>query len=348
MRRFHSCMTLIGTLSGFLVISSLFSPVVFFSAVTAHAEEGAQVVAEDESLDAEMDDMDELSAESLAGVDDSVAESPEKTESEVPDEGKGAILGSGEHQDGPPNPKHMWSPENMDGESGIVSLASGPYWTTNNGKKAFYDGYGALYASPALKVIDVSEWQGSDINWDAVAADGVDAAILRIGWGVGSEDRYFARNLSEVRRMGMPYGVYLYSYAYDANFAREEANSTADLLDKYNCKDLSLPIYYDIEKFNTWEGHVAPSSPKAYEEIVRTYIDTMAARGYTNVHVYTYRSYLQNELNSTYIRQRTSWIAEYGSRLNVTNSDYSGQYGWQYTDADRVNGISGNVDMNLG
>lgn len=345
MRRFRSCMTLVGTLSGLLVISSLLSPVDIFSTVTAHAEEETQVVAEGESLDAETDDVDELTDESLPGVDDGVAESPEEVESDAPAQDEGAILDSEDHQDGPPNPKHMWSPENMDGESGIMPLAPGPYWTTKNGQKAFYDGYGSLYASPALKVIDVSEWQGSDINWDAVAADGVDAAILRIGWGVGSEDRYFARNLSEVRRMGMPYGVYLYSYAYDANFAREEANSTADLLDKYNCKDLSLPIYYDIEKFNTWEGHVAPSSPKAYEEIVRTYIDTMAARGYTNVHVYTYRSYLQNELNSTYIRQRTSWIAEYGSRLNVTNSDYSGQYGWQYTDADRVNGISGNVDM---
>ncbi len=289
--------------------------------------------------------MEEVVVESVTGVADDVAASPDGTELEVLPKDEGEMSDSEEHQDGPPNPKHMWSPENMDGESGIVSLASGPYWTTNNGQKAFYDGYGALYASPALKVIDVSEWQGSNINWDAVAADGVDAAILRIGWGVGSEDRCFARNLSEVRRMGMPYGVYLYSYAYDANFARDEANSTADLLDKYNCKDLSLPIYYDIEKFNTWEGHVAPSSPKAYEEIIRTYIDAMAARGYTNVHVYTYRSYLQNELNSTYIRQRTSWIAEYGSRLNVTNSDYSGQYGWQYTDADRVNGISGNVDM---
>lgn len=338
-------MTLVGTLSGLLVISSLLSPVDIFSTVTAHAEEETQVVAEGESLDAETDDVDELTDESLPGVDDGVAESPEEVESEAPAQDEGATLDSEDHQDGPPNPKHMWSPENMDGESGIMPLAPGPYWTTKNGQKAFYDGYGSLYASPALKVIDVSEWQGSSINWDAVAADGVDAAILRIGWGDGSEDRYFARNLSEVRRIGMPYGVYLYSYAYDANFAREEANSTADLLDKYNCKDLSLPIYYDIEKFNTWEGHVAPSSPKAYEEIIRTYIDTMAARGYTNVHVYTYRSYLQNELNSTYIRQRTSWIAEYGSRLNVTNNDYSGQYGWQYTDADRVNGISGNVDM---
>lgn len=283
--------------------------------------------------------------ESLVREDDSILEDGAPSEDASPS-GTDAPSDSEDEPKGPPNPTHMWSPENMPEDYSIMLFSSiAPYWATNNGQKAFYDGYGALYASPALKVIDVSEHNGPNIDWDAVARGGVDAAILRIGWGDGGEDLYFERNVAEVRRVGLPYGVYLYSYAYDANFARGEANATADLLDRYNCKDLSLPIYYDIEKFSTWDGHAAPSDPGTYEQIIRTYIDTMAARGYTNVHVYTYRSYLQNELNSTYIWQRTSWIAEYGPRLNVTNDDYSGQYGWQYTSTGSVSGVSGNVDI---
>lgn len=242
----------------------------------------------------------------------------------------------------PPNPRHMWSPQNMTGDSAIMLLST--YGTSWSGKN-FYNGYGSLWCANGKKVIDVSEHNGA-INWNKVKSAGIDGAVLRIGYGEGVEDKCFARNLSEVRNIGMPYGIYLYSYAYDVNFARLEANGTADLLDKHGCKDLSLPIYYDIEKFNTWSGHVAPSSPAQYESIIRTYIDTMAARGYKNVHVYSYRSYMQNELKSDYIWSRASWIAEYGANLNINNDKYSGDRGWQYTSTGSVDGISGNVDMN--
>lgn len=341
-----------GALVGLLMLSCLMSASLGPLVHVADASE----VGESQTGDGGVDDT-ELGAtgesgsgltsddESLVGEDDPVIEKGAPSEDASPS-GVDASSESEDKPKGPPNPTHMWSPENMPEDYSIMLFSSiAPYWATNNGQKAFYDGYGALYASPALKVIDVSEHNGPNIDWDAVARGGVDAAILRIGWGDGGEDLYFERNVAEVRRVGLPYGVYLYSYAYDANFARGEANATADLLDRYNCKDLSLPIYYDIEKFSTWEGHAAPSDPGTYEQIIRTYIDTMAARGYTNVHVYTYRSYLQNELNSTYIWQRTSWIAEYGPRLNVTNDDYSGQYGWQYTSTGSVSGVSGNVDI---
>lgn len=327
-------------LATLLVVSGVASAHASYADELGEPQEVSEGVGvSDESTDSvtDVDEQDAVPDDSVDADGDSSAEA-------ISDED--APLESDSTSEEPPNPTHMWSPENMPQRRKRELLASvAPYWATQNGQKSFYDGYGSLYASPAIRVIDVSEWQGSNIYWDSVAADGVDAAILRIGWGDGAEDKYFSRNLSEVRRIGMPYGVYLYSYAYDADFARGEANSTADLLDKYGCKDLSLPIYYDIEKFDTWSGHSAPSDPGSYEQIIRTYIDTMAVRGYTNVHVYTYRSYLQNELNSTYIRQRTSWIAEYGPRLNITNSDYSGQYGWQYTSTDYVNGISGPVDM---
>lgn len=341
-----------GALVGLLMLSCLMSASLGPLVHVADASE----VGESQTGDGGVDDT-ELGAteesgsgltnddESLVGEDDPVIEKGAPSEDASPS-GVDASSESEDEPKGPPNPTHMWSPENMPEDYSIMLFSSiAPYWATNNGQKAFYDGYGALYASPALKVIDVSEHNGPNIDWDAVARGGVDAAILRIGWGDGGEDLYFERNVAEVRRVGLPYGVYLYSYAYDANFARGEANATADLLDRYNCKDLSLPIYYDIEKFSTWEGHAAPSDPGTYEQIISTYIDTMAARGYTNVHVYTYRSYLQNELNSTYIWQRTSWIAEYGPRLNVTNDDYSGQYGWQYTSTGSVSGVSGNVDI---
>lgn len=243
----------------------------------------------------------------------------------------------------PPNPRR-----NVDNGGSDISLfglrASSPWWTGSGASKSFYTGYGNLYASPALKIVDVSEWQGPTINWQAVMADDVDGAILRIGYGSAAEDKCFGRNLSECRRLGIPYGVYLYSYSYTVQDAIDEANFTADVLDKYGCSDLTLPIYYDLEEW-TWTGHTPPTSVATYNSIVRAYVGQMEARGYANIHVYSYTSYLNGPLNSSYIWSLTSWIAQYGPVLAIDNPYYDGQHGWQYTSSAAVAGIAGGVDV---
>jgi hypothetical protein len=54
--------------------------------------------------------------------------------------------------------------------------------------------------------------------------------IIRVGYGYLMEDKYFQYNVSDCNRLGFPYGVYLYRYAYDVNFAFEEANGTDEML----------------------------------------------------------------------------------------------------------------------
>lgn len=318
MSRNKLCIGLFSVLVLALLISGL-------CAQAAHADEQSAPSPKEENAAVPNEGDEEGDQETLD--DDAAETAPDDSDSEMP-----------------PNPQHMWCPENLSGEDAIATYSSAPWWAG----KDFYTGNGNLWCSNAKKVIDVSEWEPG-IDWNAVKASGVDGAILRIGFGgtggKGREDYQFSNNIKGVRNVGMPYGIYLYSYAYDADFARSEANLTADLLDKYNCRDLSLPIYYDIERFATWSGHSAPSSPAQYEQIIRAYIDTMASRGYSNVEVYTYRSYLQGELNTSYIWSKTSWVAEYGSNLNVTNGYFSGNRGWQYTESGSVPGISGDVDL---
>lgn len=245
--------------------------------------------------------------------------------------------------------------EGQDTTSGYNSKARSvptePIWKDENGVKSFYNGYGQLMYNVGSKyVIDVSEHNGV-IDWNQVKNAGVDGAILRIGWGTGSEDIKFARNVSECNRLGIPYGVYLYSYAYDANFAYWEAEGTAALLKKYNV-NLSFPIYYDIENFIPWKDddgstRVPPKSTAGYEEVIGTYISRMNALGYSGkVHVYSYRSMLNGVLNSSKIHQYVSWAAEYGYDLKFVNKYYSGIQGWQYWSQGSVPGIGGNVDLN--
>ena len=230
-----------------------------------------------------------------------------------------------------------------------MARASAPYWDESSGVKKFYDAEGNLmYHEGTKKVIDVSEHNGK-IDWDKVKASGVDGAIIRVGWGYLGEDKYFQRNVSECNRLGIPYGVYLYSYAYDANFAYAEANGTAEMLSKVNL-NLSYPIYYDIERFDAWNDNgttrVPPKNAAEYEKVIGTYISRMEELGYKGkVHVYSYRSYLQNQLNSPKILPYVSWIAAYTPTLGFDNTYYNGEEGWQYTSSGSVGGVSGRVDI---
>lgn len=228
--------------------------------------------------------------------------------------------------------------------------AAAPYWMNTDGLKRFYDANGTMmYHAGSKMIIDVSEHQGV-INWEQVKASGVDGAILRISYGYENGfDQQFVRNVQECNRLGIPYGIYMYSYAYDANFAYNEAADVVKLLSQVKV-NLSYPIYYDIEGFQPYKhlGVVRyhPTSPSQYESIIATFINYMNTHGYAGkVHVYSYRSYLQNELNSSKILSYVSWIAAYTLTLGYTNSFYNGVQGWQYTSDGSVNGISGRVDI---
>lgn len=118
----------------------------------------------------------------------------------------------------------------MEGEPLVAALdtrsANGsPYWGGTNASKTFYNGYDEVFASPALKVIDVSEWQGT-IDWSKVKNSGVDAVILRFAHSTSHFDKQFERNLSEVRRLGIPFGLYIFSAAQNSNDATSEAYFT--------------------------------------------------------------------------------------------------------------------------
>lgn len=223
------------------------------------------------------------------------------------------------------------------------SCDTGSYWSTYNDTPAFYMSNGTMFVCQATQVVDVSEHNGS-IDWAAAQADGVEGAIIRIGYGTSHVDTYAAYNISECERLGIPYGIYLYSYSYDADTARSEATTLVSWLQQLGVEpgDLSFPVYYDLENW-TWTGHTPPTDPAVYEEIVRVFIETLEDAGYT-ASVYSYRSYLYGALNTTYIHENTSWVAEYNGTLAYT--DFADNFrGWQYTSSGSVAGFAGNVDL---
>lgn len=222
----------------------------------------------------------------------------------------------------------------------------GAHWGTYNGTKAFFDYRNNLFVQQAKGVIDVSSWQG-DVDWAKAKADGVEGAIIRLGYGWGNyADAKAQRNINECKRLGIPFGIYWYSYAYDANCARAEGNDVAAKLRQMGVSpnDLKYPVYYDLEKW-TWAGHTPPTNPNVYSGMADAWYGALQSAGYKNLGVYSYTSYLQGPLNNSNIYAKTRWVAQYGAQMGY-NAFGANDRGWQYTSSGRINGISGSVDMN--
>lgn len=184
------------------------------------------------------------------------------------------------------------------------------------------------------RLIDVSKHQGR-IDWAKVKGN-IDGAIIRCGYGkdiVSQDDERFVENVEACIKYGIPFGVYLYSYAKTVSDAKSEANHVLRLLAPYKGK-LSYPVYYDLEEAGTEKGAV---------ERAIVFGDIIEANGYwcgIYANQYWWRTYLKNGLD-----RFTKWVAKYSS---IKPSGISGTYDiWQYSSKGSVAGISGRVDMNI-
>ena len=201
---------------------------------------------------------------------------------------------------------------------------------------------GVLREQNFKRLADVSYHQGY-IDWDTLWNSGeIDGVILRIGYN-GYEDIKFSEYLSNVKRLNIPYGVYLYSYAHNPAEAIFEANATIQMLNRYNVSP-DYPIYYDIESYSIPGQNESSDdiSKEAYEGMVYNYINRLKAAGY-DAKVYTYLNYAMTRFNDN-TRSMVDWIAHY------TNGDcgYTLPHrGWQYTSSGSLPGITGNVDLNI-
>ena len=187
--------------------------------------------------------------------------------------------------------------------------------------------------------IDVSEHQGR-IDWNAVKASGIDFAILRVGFGApswgGRVDYQFNRNISECERLGIPYGVYIYSYAFDNQQAADEASMVINCLSGHNPR---LPVYYDLED----NSIIANGRQTGIASRAQVFCNRISAAGY-EPGIYANLNWFNNILTDSVFKSSSwdHWIAQYNSQCG-----YTGNYSfWQYKSNGKVPGINGNVDMN--
>lgn len=199
------------------------------------------------------------------------------------------------------------------------------------------------YAHGAKTGVDVSTHQ-KDIDWQAVAEDGIDFAMLRLGHRGYSEgglflDQTFEQNLRGALDAGLEVGVYFFSQALTPEEAREEADYVLSALDG---QELSFPVAFDWEAIPNDEARTDGLDGETMTRCAAAFCERVKDAGYRPA-VYFNRTqgYLHYDLRD--LTDYELWLAEYGA---VPDFYYHFDL-WQYSHTGRVNGIQGDVDLDL-
>lgn len=181
------------------------------------------------------------------------------------------------------------------------------------------------------QAIDISKHDGT-IDFGKVKESGIDTVIIRAGYGklISQKDIKFEEYYRLARQYGFNIGVYWYSYAVTKSDALKEAETCLNVI---RGKQFELPVFFDIEE---------TCCKEQAKDLVETFCSTVEKAGYY-VGIYASKCFVLENLSNDNLRKYDLWLAHY-----TTKTDYKGNYGiWQYSSTGHVNGIKGDVDLDI-
>ena len=195
----------------------------------------------------------------------------------------------------------------------------------------------------SYKGIDVSKHQG-EIDWAKVAADGVKFAFIRVGnrgYGSGAivEDAQFEANIKGAISNGIQVGVYFFSQAINEQEAMEEAKFVLDKIAPYK---VQCPIVIDVEKVADSEARMNKISSEQRTANTLVFLQAVEDAGYETMLYHNMEMGLLM-LDLAQFEEYNKWFAYYNKEIYYP---YAFDV-WQYSDKGRVNGINGDVDLNI-
>lgn len=236
--------------------------------------------------------------------------------------------------------------------TGWQTIDNATYFFDKNGNKVtgtqVIQGIQYTFSSEGVRSgtigIDVSKYQ-KGINWQKVKNAGINFVIIRCGYrGYGSgvlvEDPMYASHISGAKAAGLRVGVYFFSQAINEAEAVEEASMAVKLANRYG---INMPIAIDSEYAAGGRGRADGLSKADRTRITIAFCNTVANSGHTPM-VYASKNWFSEHLSpSQFPGSYRIWVAQYASKCT-----YGGRYDiWQNTSKGKVDGISGNVDMNV-
>ena len=193
--------------------------------------------------------------------------------------------------------------------------------------------------------IDVSEFQGEEIDWKQVKKSGVEFAIIRLGYRAYGEsgdlvlDAMYEQNIREASKVGIDVGVYFFSQAISAAEAVEEAEFVLDHVKKY---DITGPVVYDTEEIKWDAARTDENTKQEFTNYCKVFCDTVSHAGYDPM-IYSNMEWMAFTLDMEELSEYDFWYADY---CEIPQCPYDYKI-WQYSESGAVPGISANVDLNL-
>ena len=197
----------------------------------------------------------------------------------------------------------------------------------------------------SIKGVDVSKYQET-IDWKKVAADGVEFAMIRLGFrGMGTKgtcelDPYFKKNIEGAKAAGLDVGVYFFTQATTVAEAKEEAKFVIDSLKGY---DITWPVVFDTEEITSYKAARANVlSRETRTACAKAFLEEIKAAGYIPM-LYANTRWSILRLDLAELAEYDFWYAYYGDEIY-----YPYKFSmWQYTSMGSVDGIKGNADLNI-
>ncbi len=199
---------------------------------------------------------------------------------------------------------------------------------------------------PSIVGVDVSSYQ-QDVDWQRVAAAGVEFAIIRVGYrgcteGGLYEDSHFRQNIEGALAAGLDVGVYLFSQAVTPEEAEEEA---AFLLERIEGYHITYPVVFDWERQSMEGSRTVSTSGAVQTDCAVAFCEAVERAGYLPM-VYFSPSKGYGELELERLMGWPFWLAHYTEDWAPTGFRYHYAM-WQYSCEGAVDGIGGAVDLNL-
>ena len=193
--------------------------------------------------------------------------------------------------------------------------------------------------------IDVSEFQGEDIDWKQVRESGIEFVIIRLGYRAYGEtgelvlDDMFDRNMQGALDAGLDVGVYFFSQAITPGEAVEEAEFVLEHVRGY---EIDGPIVYDTEEIKGDTARTDNNTRQEFTNYCKVFCDTIEQAGYDPM-IYANMKWMAFTLDMEQLADYDFWYADYH---DVPQCPYEYEV-WQYSETGAVPGINANVDLNV-
>lgn len=216
---------------------------------------------------------------------------------------------------------------------------------------AFQASNGVMTYTEGTSLVGINvNYKNGDIDWAQVAENGVDFAMIRVGYR-GNEkgqivlDSKFVENITGATEAGIPVGVYFYSKAISNEEAEEEATFVLEQIQTYQ---VTYPIAifweYDYNDDGTKDqsSRTIQCNGEQITGFINAFCNKVKMAGRTPCY-YASKSFAYEDLDLSQLANYDMWYAEYAS---VPGFYYDFAM-WQYTQEGSVPGISGSVPITL-